>query len=143
MTARSWPPVWAEAVRIATVAPMNTRIAWRISEREPSSNLQHASAAGAGDPSEVDVVHAQLGVVVVFAVERVERCDAGLHAPSRFAEREILRDRRVKALGSRAARHVEHVRAGTKRGVGDRTHRNAREAGRVQVVAPAWVAAVP
>src|SRR5262245_21240530 len=111
------------------------------SEGQPASELERTGATGAGDAAEVHVVDAQLRVVVVFPIQDVEHVCTDLQ-PSSSSDPEILRDRRVNVQRRRAAGHVQHVRAWTKRRVGDGAHRHTGEAGRVEIAAAPSIAPV-
>src|SRR5439155_9807340 len=65
------------------------------SEGQPAAKLERTRAGCTGDPAEVDVVDAQLGIVVVRPVEHVEYLAADLH-PSCRREGEALGERHVK-----------------------------------------------
>src|SRR5207244_7638903 len=85
----------------------------RASEGKPSAKLEHAGAAGTGDSAERGVVDAQLGIVVVRPVWRVDHVGTDLQ-PSPRRNRKVLGQRHVKSHGGGTPRHVQHVRARTK-----------------------------
>src|SRR5688500_8488953 len=77
-------------------------------KRQAAAELERAEPAGAVDDTEVSLIDAVLGFVVVRPIQHVEHVRADLQRAT-ATESEALGDRGVGIDPRRSAGHVEHV----------------------------------